>query len=73
MNILLLLDLIFHLWEMVFVEWENCNILDKTRDVSTRFSASIEKSTFGYLANLKKKQLEKLARGLLEKTIIIHD
>jgi hypothetical protein len=28
MNILLLLDLVFHMWETVLVEWENCTILD---------------------------------------------
>jgi hypothetical protein len=48
------------MWDMVFVEWENYNILDKIGDVSTCRLALIEKSTFGCFLNLKKKQLEKL-------------
>jgi hypothetical protein len=35
MSILLLLSLIFHMWETVLVEWENYNILDKIGDVPT--------------------------------------
>jgi hypothetical protein len=58
---------------MGFAKWENCNILDKTGDVSTCFLAPIEKSAFGYLSNLKEKQLKKSAQGFLAKTIIIHD
>jgi hypothetical protein len=33
----------------------------------------IRKSAFGYVANLKEKQLEKLAQDLLAKTITIRD
>ncbi len=73
MNILLFLDLVFHLWEMVLGEWENCNILDNIGDVRTCHSMSIKKSTFGCLGNLKEKQLEKLAQGLFMKTITIRD
>jgi hypothetical protein len=73
MSILFLSDPIFHLWEMILVEWEDCNILDKTRDVPTCLPMPIEKSTFGYLSNLKEKQLEKLVRGLFMKTITIRD
>jgi hypothetical protein len=72
MSIFLFSDLIFHMWEMGFVEWENYNILDKTWDVLTRPPMSIEKSTFGYLSNLKEKQLKTLTWNLLAKTIIIH-
>jgi hypothetical protein len=53
MSIFLLLDPVFHMWEMVLVEWENCNILDKTRDVLIHPPTTIEKSTFGCLSNLK--------------------
>ncbi len=54
MSILLLLDLIFHMWEMVLVEWENCNISNKTRDVPTHLPIPIEKSMFGCFSNLRK-------------------
>jgi hypothetical protein len=73
MNIFLLLDPIFHMWEIGFAEWDNCNILDKTRDVLTCLLAPLEKSAFGCLSNLKEKQLEKLAQGFIAKTITIHD
>ncbi len=43
MSIHLLSYSIFHMWEMVFVEWENYNILDKIKDVSTRLPMSIKK------------------------------
>jgi hypothetical protein len=58
---------------MVLGQWENCNILDKTGDVLTHLPTPIEKSVFGYLSNLKEKQLEKLVRGLFVKTITIRD
>jgi hypothetical protein len=35
MSILFLLNLVFHMWEMVIVEWENCNILDSNGKVLT--------------------------------------
>jgi hypothetical protein len=57
MNILLLTDAISQLWESVLLEWERCNILDGFGDVPTRSSKSIRKFAFGYLANLKEKQL----------------
>jgi hypothetical protein len=59
MSILVLLSPIFHMWEMVLVEWENCNILDKTRNVSTHPPMLIGKSTFSWLPNLKKKTTRK--------------
>jgi hypothetical protein len=46
------------MWEMVFDEWENCNILDKTRDLPTCLLAAIEKLTFGCFLNLKEKKLK---------------
>jgi hypothetical protein len=49
MSILLLLDPIFHMWEMILVERENSNILDKTKDVPTHLPTPIEKSMFGCL------------------------
>jgi len=61
------------MWEMGFAEWDNCNILDKTRDVSTCFLVPIRKSAFGCLSNLKEKQLEKLAQSFFAKTITIRD
>jgi hypothetical protein len=60
------------MWEMVFVEWDNSNILDKTGDVLTHTLLSIEKLAFGYLLSLKEKQLEKLTQNFLVKTITIH-
>jgi hypothetical protein len=73
MSIIFFLDPIFHLWEMVLVEWENFNILDKIGDVPTHLLASIRKLVFGYLPNLKEKQLKKFVQGILVKTIIIRD
>ncbi len=58
---------------MVFIEWENCKILDKNRDVLIHLLMLIEKSTFSYLSNLKEKQMEKLIQGLFVKTITIRD
>jgi hypothetical protein len=40
--------------------------------VSIHLPTLIEKSTFGYLLNIKEKQLEKLAWSFLAKTITIH-
>jgi len=40
-------------------------------DLSTCLPKSIRKSTFDCLANLKEKQLEKLAKGLLSKVITL--
>jgi hypothetical protein len=33
MNILLLIDAMFQLWQNVLIEWERCNILDGFGDV----------------------------------------
>jgi hypothetical protein len=60
MSILLISNLISHLWEMILVEWDNCNNLDKIKDVLTCPPLLIKTSMFGYLSYLKKKQLEKL-------------
>jgi hypothetical protein len=69
MNILLLTDVVFQLWQNVLLEWERSNILDGSGDVPTRLPKPIGKSIFGCLVNLKEKQLEKLAKGLfLKKT-----
>jgi hypothetical protein len=57
------------LWENVFIEWERCNILDKSGGVFACPSKPIGKSTFGCLTNLKEKQLEKFARGLFDHII----
>jgi len=61
MSILLLSNLVFHMWQMVLVKWENCNILDGSGNVSIRLPTLIGKSMFGYLSNIKEKQLERLA------------
>jgi hypothetical protein len=61
MSILLFLDLDFHIWEIILVEWENYNILDGSGNVSIHLPTLIEKSTFAYFSNIKEKQLEKLA------------
>jgi hypothetical protein len=60
MSIFLFSNLAFHMWEMVFVEWENCNILYKTRDVSTCLLAPTEKSACAYLSNLKREEIGKV-------------
>jgi hypothetical protein len=73
MNILMLIDVVFQLCQNVLLEWERCNILDGFRDVPTRLPKSIRKFAFGCLINLKETQLEKLARGLLTKTIIFRE
>lgn len=59
------------MWESVLVEWEGCNILDGSGDVFILPLKLIRKSTFGSLANLKEKKLEKLARGLFDHTIML--
>jgi hypothetical protein len=46
------------MWEMVFVEWEDCNILDKIKEMLTCPPTLIKKSTFGGFSNLKENQLE---------------
>jgi hypothetical protein len=51
---------IFHMWETVLIEWENCNILDKIGDVPIHPPAPIGNLAFGCLSNLKEKQLKKL-------------
>jgi hypothetical protein len=53
MNILLLIDAVFQLWQNVILEWERCNILDGFEDVPTLPPKLIGKSIFGCLANLK--------------------
>jgi hypothetical protein len=73
MNILLSSKIAFHLWEIVLVEWERCNISNGFGDVPTKLPKLIEKSAFGCLANLKENQLEKLARGLISRIVTIHE
>lgn len=60
MNILFLSNLVFHMWDIIFVEWENCNILDNNGKVLTFPPTPIGKLTFACLSNMKEKQLEKL-------------
>jgi hypothetical protein len=60
MSILFLSNLVFHMWEMVFVEWENHNILDSNGEVLKFPPTPIGKLTFACLSNMKEKQLEKL-------------
>jgi hypothetical protein len=69
MNILLLPNVVFQLWQNVLLEWEGCNILDGFGHVLTCPPKSIRKSTFSCLTSLKVKQFKKLARGLLSKAI----
>jgi hypothetical protein len=45
MSILLLLDIVFQLWENVSLKWERCNILDGSGDVPTHPPKPIGKST----------------------------
>jgi hypothetical protein len=60
------------MWEMVFVEWENYNNLDKIRDVPTRPLVSIKKLAFWLPFEFEKKQLENLIQNFLAKIITIH-
>jgi hypothetical protein len=59
------------MWQNVLLEWERCNIFDGY--VLTHLPKPIRKCVFGFLANRKEKQLEKLARGLLSKAITFKD
>jgi hypothetical protein len=40
---------------MIFVEWDKCNILDVSGDISTCPPLLIKKSAFGCLSNMKEK------------------
>jgi hypothetical protein len=73
MNILLLPNAVFKLWQSVLLEWERCNILNGFGDVPACLPKPIGKSTFDCLANLKEAQLKKLARGFLVKTITLRE
>jgi hypothetical protein len=73
MNILLSSDIVFHLWEIVLVEWERCNILDGSGDVPAKLPKLIGKLTLCCLANLKENQLEKLARRFISPTVIVRE
>jgi hypothetical protein len=59
----------FFLWQNVLLKWERCNILDGFEDVLAHLPKPIRKSIFDCLANLKEKQLQKLVKGFLSKTI----
>ncbi len=61
------------MWQNVFFEWERCNILDGSWDVPTHSPKLIRKYVFGCLANLKEKQLEKLAKAFLSKAITLKE
>jgi hypothetical protein len=73
MNILLLTNVMFQLWQNVFLEWERCNILDGFGDVPTCLPKAIGKYSFGCSEDLKEIQLEKLVRGLLMKIITLKE
>jgi hypothetical protein len=73
MNILLLIDAIFQLWQNIFLEWERCNILDGSGNMLACLSKLIGKHVFDCLVNLMEKQLKKLARGLLSRIITIKE
>jgi len=64
-NILLFSYMVFHLWEIILVEWGRCNILDGSNDVPAKLPKPIRKLAFGCLANMKECQLEKLARRFI--------
>jgi hypothetical protein len=63
MKILMLMDVVFQLWQNVLLEWERCTILDGFGNVLACPTKLINESTFGYLTNLKETQFEKLVRG----------
>jgi hypothetical protein len=54
-SILFLSNLVFHMWEMVLVEWENCNILDSNGEVLTLPPTPIGKLMVACLSNMKEK------------------
>jgi hypothetical protein len=53
MNIVLLTNAVFELWQSVLLEWERCNILDRSGDIPTCLPKAIGKSSFDCLENLK--------------------
>ncbi len=73
MSILLLSDIVFQLWESVFVKWERCNILDESGNVFNRPLKLPIKLAFGCLANLKGKKFKKLVKGLLDHIITLQE
>jgi hypothetical protein len=73
MNILLLIEAVFQLWQSVLLEWEKCNILNGSEDIPTCPPKLIRKSTFNYLSNLKETQLENLVKGFFVKTITFRE
>jgi hypothetical protein len=73
MNILLLMNAVFQLWQNVLLEWEKCNILDGFGDVPTRMPKPIGKFAFNCLANLKEIQLDKLVKRFIAKNITLRE
>jgi hypothetical protein len=73
MNILLLIDAMFQLWQNVLIEWERCNILDGFGDILICPPKPIGKSAFGCLANLKQTQLKKLVKRFFVRMIILRE
>jgi len=58
MSIIFLLDPVFTLWETAFQEGKRCNILDGSGEVQAGpLIEVIRKLVFGYLSNLKEKQI----------------
>ncbi len=71
LNILLLSDGAYALWEKVLWEWENGNILDEIGKLPTKKVAPIRKSTFNCLVGLHEFQMAMLAQGLLDHKYIL--
>jgi hypothetical protein len=57
LNILLLLNETYALWEKVLFKWENANLLDKPRKLPTMKVAPIGKLAFNCLVGLCKSQM----------------
>lgn len=52
MSIFLTFNLVFTLWEIIFLEWERCNMLDESGEIPTLPPKSIRKFVFGCLTNM---------------------
>ncbi len=62
---ILLSNRTYELWEIMFHEWENGNILDELGKLPMGMVAPIGKSTFNYLVGLHESHMATFAQGLL--------
>jgi hypothetical protein len=72
MNILLLTNVVFILWQNVLLEWERCNILDGSKDVPIYPSKLIRKLLI-VCRTLRKNNLRSWPGGSFKKTITLRE